>query len=648
VGFGETGKLLRHIQAAFEGGTVAGLTDRQLVERFASRRDPGGEAAFAALMQRHGPMVLRVCRSVLRNHEDAQDALQATFLILAQKAGKLWVRDSVGPWLHGVAYRVAACSKASAARRRRHERTAAGATARLSDGRDGDHDDLIALLHEELVRLPERYRAPIVLCDLEGQTYAAVARQLGCPMGTVKSRLARGRDRLRVRIMRRGAQLSLAAFTAGLSTPPANSSVSSAFIDATTRLVAGLNAGGTAMKVGPAAIAGLVEGVLKMMFVSKLKVAATSVAIGCGMFSVVVLCSRPGPIADRSSPGQVRAVATSYQLSASPAPSSGSAASPDEPGMLPPAPRPWETVVRMRIHGKTSVGMGSGTIINSNVLHSLVITSAHHFKVDGFEQFQPAKFPHKIEIDLFDGKLSDGKPAKVHFVETVAGELFALDFDRDVALVSIRPGRQLAASPIVPARWTPQAGMRVLTVGCSAGNDATPWHTRITRAQVQNFLQGNSTYEAIECETAPKQGRSGGGLFTDEGYLIGVCNYSSPTTNSGFYATAGSIHTLLERNGIIFDKSRLDEQIREQESAIEQEPQKLQKWRVRQEEALAVGRPPVSGAATAPAATPGTQGFVRAERAGKIDEAPDVESRLRVIEQRLTRILELLEARKAE
>ena len=114
----EIGRVFRQIQVAFEVGTVAGLTDRQLVERFMARRDPVGESAFAALVQRHGPMVLRVCRGILRNHQDAEDAFQATFLILARKGGSLWVRDSVGPWLHGVACRVAACSRASIARRR--------------------------------------------------------------------------------------------------------------------------------------------------------------------------------------------------------------------------------------------------------------------------------------------------------------------------------------------------------------------------------------------------------------------------------------------------------------------------------------------------------------------------------------------------
>jgi HlyD family secretion protein len=216
VAIGEIGNVLRHIQVAFEVGTVTGLTDRQLVERFAARRDPGAEVAFAALVQRHGPMVLRVCRSILRNHQDAQDAFQATFLILARKAGSLWVRDSVGPWLNGVACRVAFSSKAAAARRRIHERRAAGMTTSYSDACGNGHDDINAVIHQELGRLPERYRVPVVLWDLEGHTYEAVARQLGCPVGTVKSRIARGRQRLRNRIERRGAEPPLSVL-AGFS-----------------------------------------------------------------------------------------------------------------------------------------------------------------------------------------------------------------------------------------------------------------------------------------------------------------------------------------------------------------------------------------------------------------------------------------------
>ena len=208
----EIGNVFRHIQVAFESGTVAGMTDRQLLERFAASRDQEAELAFAALVQRHGPMVLRVCGKILRNHQDAQDAFQATFLILARKVGTLWVQDSLGPWLHGVACRVAICAREAAARRRRHERRAAEISIPFVDGPDDEHDDLVAILHIQIGQLPGKYRVPIVLCDLEGETYESAARKLGCPVGTVKSRLARGRERLRNRILRHGTDLSPAVF----------------------------------------------------------------------------------------------------------------------------------------------------------------------------------------------------------------------------------------------------------------------------------------------------------------------------------------------------------------------------------------------------------------------------------------------------
>src|SRR5262249_43935879 len=147
-------------------------------------------------------MVLKVCRRILSDSHDVEDAFQATFLVLVEKAGSICTRDSVGSWLHGVAFRVASCSRATAARRRRLELKQAELIAFRTP--DDGGSDLASVLHEEVARLPEKYRAPIVLCDLEGHTYDEAARQLVWPLGTVKSRLARGRERLRSRLARRG------------------------------------------------------------------------------------------------------------------------------------------------------------------------------------------------------------------------------------------------------------------------------------------------------------------------------------------------------------------------------------------------------------------------------------------------------------
>src|SRR6516162_1209132 len=181
------------------------LTDQHLLERFVIAQDP---AAFAALVRRHGAMVLGVCRRLLHDAHEAEDAFQATFLVLVHKVRSIGRPESLGPWLHVVAYRTAARAR-QAARRRTREREAA-------DMPDGDpavalvRRELRQVLDEELGRLAQKYRAPLVLFYLDGKTTEEVARQLGCPRGTVLSRLARGRDRLRDRLVRRGVTLTLA------------------------------------------------------------------------------------------------------------------------------------------------------------------------------------------------------------------------------------------------------------------------------------------------------------------------------------------------------------------------------------------------------------------------------------------------------
>ena len=178
----------RHVRTLFERGDGRGPDRRAAAGRFAAARGEAAELAFAALVERHGPMVLRVCRGVLRDAHDAEDAFQATFLVLARKAGSLWVRDSLGPWLHGVALRAASCMQAAASRRRKHEKKAAE-TAPARDISGGD--DLASALDEEIGRLPELYRAPVVLCHLEGLSHDQAARP-SAARSDVRSRLARG------------------------------------------------------------------------------------------------------------------------------------------------------------------------------------------------------------------------------------------------------------------------------------------------------------------------------------------------------------------------------------------------------------------------------------------------------------------------
>ena len=187
------------------------LTDGQLLERFATDGDEVAELAFAALVERHEAMVWRVCLAIVSEEHDAEDAFQATFLVLVRKARSLWVRDSLGPWLHQVACRTASCLRATTIRRCKHEqRSAETNTARvvgLGPETDPDRD---AAVHEEVNRLPEKYRAPLVLCDLEGRTHQEAARFLGWPIGTVKSRQSQARGLVRDRLARRGVGLAVA------------------------------------------------------------------------------------------------------------------------------------------------------------------------------------------------------------------------------------------------------------------------------------------------------------------------------------------------------------------------------------------------------------------------------------------------------
>src|SRR3954452_7908458 len=153
-------RVMRQLGALLTAGTGGGLTDGQLLERFATLRGDAAEQAFAALVERHGPMVLRVCRGVLADPHDAEDDFQATFMVLVKKARGLWVEESLGPWLHQVAVRTASCARSAAARRARHERAAARAATAACPAPDAG---LGRLLHEEIGRLPERFRAAVVL-----------------------------------------------------------------------------------------------------------------------------------------------------------------------------------------------------------------------------------------------------------------------------------------------------------------------------------------------------------------------------------------------------------------------------------------------------------------------------------------------------
>jgi RNA polymerase sigma factor (sigma-70 family) len=270
--------------------------DAQLLARFLAGRD---EAAFAALVRRHGPMVLGVCRRVLRHAQDAEDAFQATFLVLARKAASVRQREALGSWLYAVAYRTARQARDTLARRRARERQVDAmphpevAAAEVQDWRP--------VLDAELSGLPEKYRSPVVLCDLEGQPRREAARQLGLPDGTLSRRLAAGRKLLAERLSRRGVVLSGGALAALLAEDAASAQVAGSLVGATAKAAALVAAGQMAAVATPVAV--LTKGVLRAMFFTKLKITAGVVllaaALGAGS-----LAYRSGEAQAAQAPGR--------------------------------------------------------------------------------------------------------------------------------------------------------------------------------------------------------------------------------------------------------------------------------------------------------------------------------------------------------
>jgi RNA polymerase sigma factor (sigma-70 family) len=264
---GQTDGVVQHLRRAVLLQGAGGLTDGQLLECFVSGREP---AALEALVRRHGPMVWGVCRRVLGDHHDAEDAFQATFLVLVRRAASVTPREMVGNWLYGVARQTAMKARATAAMRRARERQMADVPEPTATEPDSRHD-LQPVLDQELSRLPDIYRAAIVLCDLEGKTRTEAARQLGCPEGTIAARLARGRAMLAKRLNRHGQGVPGVALTAALSQQPA--CVPASAVSSTIKAVGLSAAGQAAAGAISTEVAHLTEGVLRAMSQTKLNVA---------------------------------------------------------------------------------------------------------------------------------------------------------------------------------------------------------------------------------------------------------------------------------------------------------------------------------------------------------------------------------------
>ncbi len=264
--------VLRYLHRVVRPAPTDGSPDAQLLERFVNHRD---EAAFEILVRRHGAMVLGVCRRVLRHAQDAEDAFQATFLVLVHKARSIGQHQAVGSWLYRVAYRVALRAKIKADKRAARLLTA-GEVPAAEWTPELVWADLRRVLDEEVARLPEKYRAPFVLCYLQGKTNAEAAEELGWPKGTVLSRLAWARSRLRTRLTRRGLALSAGALGAVLTSARAEAVVSAELVDATVEAVRLVASGAPTAGVISGQVVTLTKGVLHMMLWSKVKI-----ALGC-------------------------------------------------------------------------------------------------------------------------------------------------------------------------------------------------------------------------------------------------------------------------------------------------------------------------------------------------------------------------------
>jgi RNA polymerase sigma factor (sigma-70 family) len=269
------GNVLHELRRSLLCHDEAGHSDGELLECFIGRRD---EAAFELLLRRHGPMVLGVCRRVLRNEADAEDAFQATFLVLVRKAGSIRPRGMVGNWLYGVAHSTALKARAMSTKRQAKEREAAArpkpkvATDKL--------EELHAMLDQELSTLPDIYRAAIVLCDLEGKTIKEAAQQLGCPQGTLGTRLLRGRTLLSRRLARHGLTVSGGVIATAIAQNAAVASVPPLLMKSTIK-AATLAAAGQAVTAGviSTTVVTLTEGVLKTMLLTKLKWTAVALVL---------------------------------------------------------------------------------------------------------------------------------------------------------------------------------------------------------------------------------------------------------------------------------------------------------------------------------------------------------------------------------
>ncbi len=276
------------LERIFHGETVAGLSEWQLLARYIEHRD---ELAFAALVAKHGPMVMGTCRRMLSGGADADDAFQATFLVLVRRARSLGPRDAIGPWLHGVAARVSMRARAQAARRRRVEPSLS--ELNVFPAATEPDAELAAIVDQEVNGLPAKYRSPIVLCYLQGLTHEEAARQLEWPVGSVKGRLARARELLRGRLRRRGIAPAAALVSSSIA-GEASAALERTIFDQTVSNCMRVTLGQASVDAVSISIASLVKGALSAMIIQKVKWAGLAALVAGVTLTGAAVMARQG------------------------------------------------------------------------------------------------------------------------------------------------------------------------------------------------------------------------------------------------------------------------------------------------------------------------------------------------------------------
>jgi RNA polymerase sigma factor (sigma-70 family) len=456
------------MERIFRGETISGLSEWQLLARYLEKRD---ELAFEALVARHGPMVLGTCRRMLATDCDVDDAFQATFLVLVRRARALGPRDAIGPWLHGVAARVSMRARSQAARRRRietisPEHSAIAARPVAPDG------ELAAVLDQEVNRLPAKYRSPIVLCYLEGHTHEEAAHALKWPLGTVKGRLARARDLLRGRLLRRGIAPSLALLGVSFARE-ASASLEREVLEQTVSNCMKVTSGLASVETVSVSIAALVKGALCAMIVEKVKWAVVAaVAVGLALTGAAVMARQPSSPRPKG-PARAQALVDNRQTVAE-------SESPDGPGEKAAAPDPESKEV--------------------DELRTRLIQAAKRDWTTTLEEFQANKAPLDRIYQASRRLMSAEEDGRRSVADQAAASAHA-DRMRELARIeNSKPSRteslvsQVAAYAAEAELWRAQASARYRTTAKSAIS-STPGET----------TRGNGDREGGHGEAAPNE-----------------------------------------------------------------------------------------------------------------------------------------------